>query len=369
MRIGILTFHRALNCGAMLQAWALKTVLERAGYEVGFISNHVGEVSRWYPLPKTGSFLGRGKGALLSLARNMGSFGCLDVARERFGAFRKRWLPEIAAENCDAIVVGSDQVWRPELTGAEKSLFQGKSFPVGIPMLSYAASVGDRKLGEGDLQELACGLNRFQNISVRETLIKNQVSKVYSGDVEVVADPTLLLGAEDYSAISTVPKNSKPYLFAYAVHATPFFVKTARTLAHRMGLDLVMTSTSQYTRWGAPPGLTYAVSPDRMVGYIQNAECVVASSFHGTAISAIYGKPFVSLRESENNARSRPGEFLARIDDLGRLATPSTTLETIEHFLSVPMGMSSQLKLTEFSKWSSAWLESNLQKCGTSARQ
>ena len=48
MRIAILTFHRAYNCGAMLQAWALKTVLERMGHVVEFpICNHVGETRRW----------------------------------------------------------------------------------------------------------------------------------------------------------------------------------------------------------------------------------------------------------------------------------------------------------------------------------
>ena len=48
MKIAILTFHRAYNCGAMLQAWALRTVLERMGHTIEFpILNHVGETKRW----------------------------------------------------------------------------------------------------------------------------------------------------------------------------------------------------------------------------------------------------------------------------------------------------------------------------------
>ena len=51
MKIAILTFHRAYNCGAMLQAWALRTVLERMGHVVEFpILNHVGERNRWLKL-------------------------------------------------------------------------------------------------------------------------------------------------------------------------------------------------------------------------------------------------------------------------------------------------------------------------------
>ena len=33
MKVGILTFHRAINYGAVLQAWALKTFLQNKGYE------------------------------------------------------------------------------------------------------------------------------------------------------------------------------------------------------------------------------------------------------------------------------------------------------------------------------------------------
>ena len=37
MRIGILTFHRAHNFGAFLQAFALKTFLVERGHEVEFV--------------------------------------------------------------------------------------------------------------------------------------------------------------------------------------------------------------------------------------------------------------------------------------------------------------------------------------------
>ena len=40
MRIGILTFHYALNQGAVLQAYALQTYLERLGHQVEFIDYH-----------------------------------------------------------------------------------------------------------------------------------------------------------------------------------------------------------------------------------------------------------------------------------------------------------------------------------------
>ena len=53
MRIGIITYHRAYNCGAMLQAWALKTVLERMGHEVEVFNRlFTPSKTRWSQIPK-----------------------------------------------------------------------------------------------------------------------------------------------------------------------------------------------------------------------------------------------------------------------------------------------------------------------------
>ena len=37
MKIGILTYHRAENYGALLQAYALRTFLQQSGDDVSFI--------------------------------------------------------------------------------------------------------------------------------------------------------------------------------------------------------------------------------------------------------------------------------------------------------------------------------------------
>ena len=38
MKIGIITFHNALNAGAVLQAYALQTILTQLGHQVEFIN-------------------------------------------------------------------------------------------------------------------------------------------------------------------------------------------------------------------------------------------------------------------------------------------------------------------------------------------
>lgn len=355
MKIGILTFHRALNCGAMLQAWALKTFLANAGYEVGFISNHVGVLSRWHSFPKSGSMLGRAKGTLLAVAKNIGSFACLDLAIKRFEAFQTKYLKEIELHDCDMVVVGSDQVWRSELTAGETPLFIGKNINGNLPMISYAASFGDRI--PSDIEHLGKYVGRrYRALSVREPLVQEVLAPYIAGEIEVVADPTLLIEPKEYSRISSDVNLQEPYIFAYAVHATPFFVQTAKSAAKRLGLKLVMTAASQSTRWNAPSGLTYGVSPDRMIGYLRGSSCVVASSFHGTALSVLHGKPFVCLRPDGLNVKSRPVSLLKRLDDMRRVVSPQSENIDIDTMLNEPISENVTSRLTEFREFSINWL-------------
>ena len=83
MRVGIVTFHNALSYGAMLQAWALKTALERLGQAVLFPAcNHVGAVPRWHFQPRRGYLGPTGLKALAhDIVANVMSIGAEDANR------------------------------------------------------------------------------------------------------------------------------------------------------------------------------------------------------------------------------------------------------------------------------------------------
>ena len=357
MQIGILTFHRALNCGAMLQAWALRQVLQRMGHQVGFVPNHVGELPRWLGLPRSGTILGRIRGFCSAVPRNLLSIGCYGKLKNRCRAFQNNHLPEIDLESCDAVVVGSDQVWRDSLTGNERGLFHGDSIPEGLPLVAYAASIGDAVPPPEQLSSLARSTGRYFRISVREALVAHVLEPLSRREMPVVVDPTLLLTRLDFTSIANIDACPKqPFLFAYAVHATPFFCRTAQSLAKRMGLGIVITAACQTTRYCAPRGLTYAISPDRMVGCIANAQCVVASSFHGTALALLHDKPFISLRERSEIVESRPASLLRQVGENGRLCTPASTLDDMEKMLKENPSPLAQVAVKDMRANSLKWL-------------
>lgn len=370
MRIGILTFHRAYNCGAALQAWALKTVFERMGHSADFpILNHVGEKTRW-PLPWvvwSKSPFRIAKSLVYRSIYNLSSIPSEDLLRFRFKRFRERYLSEKTCraedlhKHYDLIVVGSDQVWNEVISKKDATVFFAENLPVSIPKVGYAVSYGDKLLPQESLSRVIAAYPRFSAVSVREELMQKQLSECGCKKPDVTLDPTLLLTKDDYLPLMnklTPPRS--PYLFMYTLLAKPFFIDTAKTLAKRLGVKAVIAPMYQRTRYGAASGLTYGISPDRLVNFVANAEYVLAASFHGTALAALFEKPFLSLRieAEDSNYPSRPGNLLRLLGQEDRLVTPETSIEDMATRLLAPMAGTGRLSPAR--EVSFSWLKRNL---------
>lgn len=339
MKIGIITYHRAHNCGAMLQAWALKKALEKFGHEADYPAlNRVGEPQeRWLskPIPTIGVFA-RIRSVLASVYCNMLSVPIEEIKRIRFSRFRRKFLRERVAdvsrlgESYDAVIVGSDQVWKPAIAVEWTPLFLGEILPHDIRRVAYALSYGDKELEGDELDRAVKAIGNFDALSVREPIMKGQLQPFTKKELKLVVDPSLLINAEEYDElIRDFDPPKKDYLFAYLLGGDEALVAKIREVAKKLGVVAIITVVYQYSRHKAPKGLTYAVSPERMLGYIKNAKYVFAASFHGTAFSIIFGKRFVSLRPKANDFTSRPGALLEKIGEKGRLVSPETSVDEI----------------------------------------
>lgn len=346
MRIGILTFHRAYNCGAMLQAWALKTVLERMGHTVEFPAcNGVGERKRW-PYSWFGPFrpgLRWGVDLLRRWRYNLLSIPNEGLLISRYKKFREMYLPERAVspedfgEFYDLVVLGSDQIWRPGMNERDTAYFLGANFPNSLRAISYAASYGDVPLCDEDLSLVGECTRRLSATSVREQLAKQQLESLTGGDIFVAADPTLLLEAGDYDAIANGKVPSEPYLFMYTLLADPFLVNSARALARRLGVRCVIAPCYQFSRYGAYTGLEYGMSPDRLVQFSRRAKYILACSFHGTVMGVLFGKPFLSFRQQIDRYESRPAALLRQLGCEDRLVNPSVSIDDMYQRLISPI--------------------------------
>lgn len=368
MRIGIVTFHRAYNCGAMLQAWALKTVLERMGHHVEFPSGPYNEVGRFPPKLAiharchTGSYARRLRSFAYRLGQTMLGKRIGITAGDFYDAFRKAHLPErkcgIAefGKYFDAIVLGSDQVINPHLKGWTP-YFLCRDIPDGVQKVAYAASAGEKPFSEEERAMVAAALASFNAVSVREPFM----------DYIVNLDPTLLLDANDYDVIAKPLRRRKEYIYMYSCEARDFEVKAARRIAECLNLDLLITPTWGTFNRNAAKDFSNKISPSMMVSYIKGAKYVLAGSFHGTAVALVYGKPFLNVIP-DHRPTKRVSAILGCLGEADRIVNPDNGIEEMIARLTRPLDMERHDRLVNARKKSLDWLRKSIGENCASAR-
>lgn len=151
MKIAVLTYPLNNNFGNLLQAWALKHFFERNGHEtsVCYRKNRKSYSSYCLNLVKVKirQMLGMVSYPELSpVAEKRFSSHTLDFIADKINGkafYSTKKLYQFLKEH-DAVVVGSDQVWRPKFLGQFYTdyflyKFQAKQ---GTTIISYAASLG-----------------------------------------------------------------------------------------------------------------------------------------------------------------------------------------------------------------------------------
>ena len=363
MRIAILTFHRAFNSGAVLQAWALQTVLRSMGHSVEFPScNNVGNYPfkasvlsipkdkkglRWFK-----SLVGR---SLLDLRAYVRRYFKSDA--KYFERFRRRfWERNCIASDFsklyDCIVVGSDQVFNPAISGEWISLFLCEDLSSKIGCVAYAASMGDSMLGKEDMGRLQVALRKFNAVSFREKIL----------DYKTVLDPTLLLPPEEYRrlGINECALHGKAFVFVYTIMATSYELGVARHIAKNTGCKLIIMALHDFIKEDGE--IRVLPNPEAFVSYVRNATYVVAASFHGTAFSVNFRKKFVSLRNNVTEKWSRPQALLGSLGLMDRLVNPSISLEDTLVRLTADINNEAYSRLLEMRIDSRNWLAQALKR-------
>ena len=365
-KIAILTFHRAHNCGAALQGWALQTILERLGYEPEFPDcNLIGFRSRFDPAPLAGEPLTRFQRFL----RHLRSLGVEDRKRFYFRRFLSRCLrlaPMALREverRYDAVLVGSDQVWNSGITRRGSSYFLTTLFKrKDLRRYSYAISYGDYVPKPERIPVLRQAARLFENFSVRENLLPDLTDRFGRAPTEDV-DPTLLLTRDDFNRIACPRRLVRgKYLLVYSLFYVESTWKAAREMARRMGLKLVILQMYQYGAYRIADGrdVDYAVSPDRFLAYYRDAEAVITSSFHGTAFSLIYRKPFVVTRNYRNEVPLRSQELVRRLGEEMHIVQDPSDGEAMLNALLTPVKETSTAALAKLARATVARLRATL---------
>ena len=203
MRVATLTFHRALNYGSAMQAFALWKAIAALGHDVeviDFAPEGQDDLYKVFSKPDSPR-------ALLKNARALPFAGRLTLRRKSFSAFLSDnaslsgkvchgTVDDELLSSYDAVVVGSDQIWNPNAKdfSTEYMLPRGDSYR----RVAYAPSLNGASLDA--VPDASALLSKFDALSAREASGAREIERVLGGKrrVETVLDPTLLLTADDF---------------------------------------------------------------------------------------------------------------------------------------------------------------------------
>ncbi len=279
-KIGTITFHWAANYGAVLQAFALQRYLERCGHETEIIDYVPGLTSL---LIRLTNIKNRNKD-FGKKARKIDRF-----RRKELKLSSKRYFNNISLMDCEnkysAVICGSDQIWNPTFTMPRRftpNLSYFLDFAGDSRRISYAASFGANKIPQKMKEHITPQLEKFEKLGVRE----NTGAEILKGlglECEIVADPTLLLTAEDYSALlEGKPLPEAPKVFSYILHENQ---QVANDIAALVGSKLGQAEIYSGGGCGVYEWLSL----------IRDSSFTVTNSFHGTIFALLFHKPFVSV--------------------------------------------------------------------------
>lgn len=318
MNIMILTQPLVNNYGGLLQNYALQSILKKMNHNV-ITYNYIFLGPPKYVYLK--SWL---KTLLLALAGKRRCFAKIIKPEKRnyhsnhflvtsvnltsIQNFYRRKI--IQQYKIDAIIIGSDQVWRPRYNYRIQDMFLKFAETLPIKRIAYAASFGvDNWEYSHKLTKVCSALaKKFDAISVREDSGVNLCKEHLGIDATWVLDPTLLLKKEDYCEVcKDVPIAGEKFLAAYVLDKNETILAQCESIAAERGLNLKIFEAETNATLSVPEWLAM----------FRDASYVVTNSFHGTVFSIIFGKKFKCLyNKTRGSARF---DSLLKLYESGKL--------------------------------------------------
>ena len=306
MKIGMFTFHRANNLGAVLQASALQK----------YIENNFGdcEIVDYYPNNNI-PVIYKGIKKVLRICKKIAIYPLTKKKREReyrFNEYRKKyykltkqhyygdsWIEDELKE-FDILISGSDQILNTTLTGNSRAyyldFFEGKK-------ISYASSFGRTNITQNEIDLIKSELPRYSAVSVREKSAGEIIKRICGVDSELVMDPVFLLKKEEWESRCNMdiilPER---FIFVYSMENSENLERVVHLIKEEKNIPVIVV------RGGGKSGRIIgredvSCGPEEFLRYIKDSELVITNSFHGIAFSIIMNKCFYAISHSTRNAR------------------------------------------------------------------
>lgn len=307
MKIGMITFSRSRNYGAVLQTYATYNYLSNLGNKVEIIDY----VPKRYDFRKQNiPYLLRGtkwnKNFVTRFLWKNVVYKNLRKNHKLFWEFisnKTNLTSSIYNENdlsifensYDVVISGSDQIWNSDFTDdkmPEKPFFL--SF-VGdkTKKYSYSSSFGKSELSVDEEATVLNLLSRYDYITTREntglSIIKN-----LGLDGKVILDPTLISGSELWNTMCSDRIIKEKYMLFFQIFPNSNRLEKCKKIAEKKGLKLFVIVPNINDKYRIK-GTNVIVLPtvEDWLSYFKYADFIVTDSFHATAFSIMFERQFL----------------------------------------------------------------------------
>lgn len=331
-KIGIMTLSASDNCGSLLQAYALKRLLNPYG-EVEVINFSSEKSHRMYDIPQVDL---KRKISFLLHPPKKEKYVRLVKCKMSYEDFRytyiemddKEILPEdlkYIKDKYDVVIVGSDQVWNVQMIDFDESFFLGWTDKKKV---AYAPSLGGKDIRASEkADQFIFWLNKFDYLSVREENGKKCLDELCQKMVTKVLDPTLLLDEKEWKKLVGTPLLKGKYIFYYSwAYCYDDEMEIVKKEGERLGLPVIVIDSRKWMnrdekKYGFI--LSENEGPIAFLNLMYYAERSFVESFHGMVFAYIFRKNFwlLDLHENLKELDSRLKEFVNLLGAESRVVT------------------------------------------------
>lgn len=340
-KIAILTLPLHINFGGNLQAYALYETLNKMGGDVELLNLQSAPVSNFnFTLNTIKQIIKK------FIFNKPANHILLDSEKKIIYQNHSRFINEniklsqpiydiselnrvIDENDYDAVIVGSDQVWRKEYTPDIEAYFLKFVQLNSVKKISYAASFGVSSWQFDDyttlrLKELA---KKFDYISVREDSAVKLCQEYLDINVDHVLDPTLLLEKGDYLSFyrDSYHKKNKGKIFSYILDQEPNKKKVISFVSEMKNKEVFDINFNKSKENIFIKNIHSSVIPsiEEWISAFVDADFIVTDSFHGMVFSILFNKQFIVLA-NESRGLTRFTSLLKILNLENRLITSSS---------------------------------------------
>lgn len=313
--VAIITYQRAINYGAILQAYALQKIIKEFGNNCEIIDYRNEKLENKHKKKKISECKN-----IKGLIKYFLLYKNTNKKHDKFREFSDKYLnlsnPMYSRTDLikneskyDFFITGSDQVWNYKINDMDTTYFldfvKNKS-----KKKSYAASFGLSEIPLEYKQTYKDLLSDFDSILIREKQGAKLIEELASKESTVVLDPTMLLSKKEWLTLSNkVQTLNDKYILVYAFGGSRNIKDLALNISYKTGYKIFWISNTY--KYNSKIKFIKSAGPEEFLSLFNNAEYIITNSFHGTAFSINFNKQFFTeLLDQATGVNSRLEDIL-----------------------------------------------------------